>query len=353
MNELKPEDAVFYYFVDDLPGAHIPATRIRNIIEKFIQGKPLSALTLSHLKNKGLEALYLHLTGCSTVYEFQKAARAEQVKRRQAAVVLELDQEAEKQAREIERQARVALASEKAKAIRWAREQDPRYIAKIKNKKLRDRYDLDIFIEEDCFAQLMSILRRVDTGKRLTDADILWLSTEAEEYYTDALRLAFHELEAVFYAGEFKKTQDPWMAVNASSHYRKCNQAGMAETLLSPIKVDQLKSSKLKSALCTTHGGVKRDLERWNDAISLGEQAHGLMEMDFRPCTLLGAVYMEMGSYDSGQEWYAKGIERGASERSVDNDLRCIFFRAEKSKQEEMRAHLLSVDPERYKWVSK
>ncbi|MFP2769889.1 hypothetical protein [Oceanisphaera sp. KMM 10153] len=301
MNELKPDDPAFYYFVDDLPGAHIPATRIRKIFERLQQGKSLSDFTLGYLKNQGLEALYLHLTGCSTVDEFQKAARAEQVKRQQAALESRIARETEEQARDIARQARVKLATEQAEAAHRAREQDPRYIAKLKNKKLRDRYDLDIFIEEDFFAQLMSILRRVDTGKRLTDADILWLSTEAEEYYTDALCSAFHELEAVFYAEEFKKTQDPWMAVNASSHYRKCNQARAAETLLSPIKVDQLKSSKLKSALCTTHGGVKRDLERWNDAISLGEQAHGFMEMDFRPCTLLGAVYMEMGSYDLGQ----------------------------------------------------
>lgn len=77
------------------------------------------------------------------------------------------------------------------------------------------------------------------------------------------------------------------------------------------------------------------------------------MDMDFRPCTLLGAVYMEMGSYDLGQEWYGKGIKRGASERSVDSDLRSIFFRAEKSKQDEMRTYLLGVDPKQYKWVSK
>ena len=353
MNELKPDDPAFYYCVDDLPGARIPATRLRNIFERLQQGKPISTTALSYLKTHGLEALHLHITGCSTVDEFQKAARTEQAKRRQAAEVLRLLREAEEQARETVLQTHMKLASEQADAARRAREQDPKYIAKIKNQKLRGRYDLDVFIEKDCFAQLMDILRRVDTGKRLTDADVLWLSTEAQDYYSDALRSAFHALEAAFYAREFKKNQDHWMAVNASSHYRKCDQASTADALLSMIKIDQLKSSKIKSALCTTHGGVKRDLQRWNDAIALGEQAHGFMDMDFRPCTLLGAVHMEIGSYDLGQEWYAKGIERGASERSVDDDLRSIFLRADKAKQDEMMTYLLRIDPERYIWANK
>lgn len=212
MNELNSEDAVSYYFVDDLPGAYIPATRIRNIVERLRQGKPLSTFTLNHLKNQGLEALYLYLTGCSTVDEFQKSARVEQVKRQQAAVVLRLEREAEQQAIEAARQVRVEIARGQAEAARRAREQAPGYIAKIKDKKLRSRYELDIYIEEDCFTQLMGILRRVDAGKRLTDTDVLWLSTEAKGYYTDALRSAFHELEAFFSRENLRKIKTPgWL----------------------------------------------------------------------------------------------------------------------------------------------
>ena len=41
------------------------------------------------------------------------------------------------------------------------------------------RYGLDRFIEQDCFAQLMDILRRIDGGNRLTDEDVVWLTTKA------------------------------------------------------------------------------------------------------------------------------------------------------------------------------
>lgn len=96
---------------------------------------------------------------------------------------------------------------------------------------------------------------------------------------------------------EFRKTRDLWMAVNASSHYRKCDCARDAESLLDTIKIGQQKPPKLESALCTTRGGVMRDLRRWDEALQLGQKAHALAPKDYRPCTLLGALHMEMGNY--------------------------------------------------------
>ena len=199
----------------------------------------------------------------------------------------------------------------------------------------------------------MDILRRVDRGTRLNEDDIVWLTTKDFEYgyYTPELRERYHENEAEFYAGEFRKSKDPWFAVNASSHYRKCGWARIADSMLNTITVSRLKNNKLKSALCTTHGGVKRDLGKHDEALALGEQAHQLTPKDFRPCTLLGAVNMEIGNHILGESWYEKAIERGASEKSVDADLRSIFMRAEPAKREELRAYLLGKDPYRYSWA--
>ena len=197
----------------------------------------------------------------------------------------------------------------------------------------------------------MDILHRLDSGNRLSDEGILWLTTEAKDYYTEILQEAFHEREAEFYTTEYKRTSDPWNAVNASGHYRKCNQARKAHDLLTSIPDGRRKAPKLNSAICTTHGGVMRDLKRFGEALKLGEQAHALTPQDFRPCTLLGAVNIEMGNYGIGKNWYDKAEELGASERSIDYDLRGIFLRADKAKREEIRAFLLREDPERYKWV--
>ena len=342
-----------YYCVDDLRGAHIPATRLTTILERLQQDLPLGSLALTYLEKQGLLALHRHANGGSTVDKFREAAKAEQLQREIEAEVLKLKRETEQREREAARQSQMKLAQEKSKAARLALERDPKHIAKVRNQKLRASYDLDFFIEQDCFFTLMDILRRVDSGKRLSEKDILWLSTDGEDYYSDRLKSAYHCIEAEFFADQFKKSQDPWMAVNASSHYRKGDKPAVADKLLNAIDIEKKKSAKIKSAFFTTHGGVKRDLQQKDEALRFGEKAHLFMNKDFRPCTLIGAVYMETGRYVLGQEWYAKAVERGASEQAIDSDLRSIFMRADKIIQDEMRIHLLKVDPARYRWAKK
>nr|WP_320136078.1 hypothetical protein [uncultured Amphritea sp.] len=351
MRANKQSELAIYYCVDDLPGASVPASRLFTILERLQQGLPLSSFALTYLERQGLLALHKYASKGCAAEDFLPDAKSEQAQRKQKAEVLRLAKAEEQKKREEARQAEIKLAQQKATAARKALESDPKYIAKMKNIKLRARYDLDQFIEKHCFANLMDILRRIDAGKRLSESDVVWLSTDGGDYYSDRLRSAHHSLEAEFYASEFRKNQDPWMAVNASSHYRKASKADMADKLLSTINIEKKKSPKIKSALLTTLGGVKRDLGKKNEALAFGEQAHHLMSKDFRPCTLLGAVYMETGSYALGQEWYAKAVERGASERAIDSDLRSIFMRADKVSKEGIRAHLLRVDPIRYCWV--
>lgn len=119
------------------------------------------------------------------------------------------------------------------------------------------------------------------------------------------------------------------------------------------ISTSKFKTKKIESAFNTTYGGVKRDIGVHHEAIALGKKAHALTPDDFRPCTLLGAVNIELGNYDEGQDWYQKAIKRGASEKSVDDDLRNIFKRSEKSKRKDLAIFLFKRDPERYGWVEK
>ena len=151
---------------------------------------------------------------------------------------------------------------------------------------------------------------------------------------------------------EFKRTGDPWQAVNASKHFRKCGQPGQAEKMLGGIDVSCIRDTKLKSALYTTRGGVKRDLGDLAAAFELGGQAHALTPRDFRPCTLLGAVCYERGDCEQGRAWYVKAMERGFDEAAVDGELRSIFRRLDPQKRHGMRDHLLSMDAIRYKWAA-
>lgn len=344
MDKHSYRDTALHYCVDDLPGAQIPFARLQKILDDLRLGRPVTELSLSFLEQQGLEALHRLATGPLPYDSFRELALAEQAIRIEAAAAAELTRDIEKRARDAAMQAKITLFFE-------ARESDPKYSAKIKNKELRVRYGVNTFVEQHCFGQLMNILRSVDRDQRLSKEDFDWLSSVGKDYFSDQLRTAYHQMEAEFFASEFKKAGDPWNAVNASKHYRKCDQANAAESLVGPIDVEQQKSPKLKSALCTTHGGALRDLGHRDEALRLGEKAHAFKADDYRPCTLLGAVHWEIGNYSLGQEWYSKAVERGYTPDSVDQDLRNIFSRADEAKEAEMRKFLLSEDPVRYEWA--
>ena len=351
MHNPSYSDTARRYCVDDLPSAIVAGTRLQNILNCLQLGKPLTQLSANFLKQQGLEALHLYASGALTYECFLQLAATERSLRLEFAVAAKLAREIEDRARKVAMQEKMSLAYEHAEAARLARERDPKHIAKVKSQQLRSRYGVDIFVEQHCFGRLMNILKSADAGLRLSDDDYVWLSSVGKLYFSDQLHNAYHRLEANFFVSEFQRTCDPWMAVNASSHFRKCNGASDADALLSGIDAVAQKSRKLKAALSTTHGGVMRDLHRWEDALCLGEKAHVLKANDYRPCTLLGAIHMETGSYSLGQEWYAKAVERGATVDSVDQDLRNIFYRADKAKQAEMREFLLRENAVRYAWV--
>lgn len=352
MAAMEMIDLADYYFVRDLPGSTIPATRLRGILEKLREGCPVTTNGLNYLQQLGLTALGQLARGEVTYELFRPIAETEQASREHAAEVERQIEHAAMLTRAAKQRARDAEFWARQEAERLARERDPKYIAKMKNRALRERYCVDVFIEQSHFSRLMNILRRLDDGNRLSDDDVLWLTTEGQDYYSEILQEAFHEREAEFFASEYRRTSDPWNAVNASGHFRKCKRAKKALELLTSIPTERQKAPKLKSAIATTHGGVMRDLRRMDDALELGNQAHALTPMDFRPCTLLGAVYFELGHYDIGQVWYAKAIDRGATERSIDYDLRGIILRADSAKRAAIKAFLLSEDPVRYSWVN-
>lgn len=351
--QLSRAEVANKYRVDDIAGALIPGSRLSNILNELELDRHISENGQEFLRSKGLLALRRYARKEIIFAEYLKEAEQSQSERQLVARNKALKDEAEQKRKEEAMFAEMKLAQERIAAEKRALKKDPKNIAKAKQFKLRQKYNLDHFIEKTDFPRLMDILRRVDNRQRLTEDDVLWLTTGGEAYYTSELREGYHKNEAEFHAGEFRKGKDPWSAVNASSHYRKCSEAETADSLLRTMDLSRLKDQKLKSAVCTTHGGVKRDLHEWDNALALGAQAHELTPRNFRPCTLLGAVNMEIGNHDLGQSWYEKAVARGYSERAMDEDIRTIFFRAEKSKQEALRDHLLKIDPHRYSWAKR
>ncbi|RDK07778.1 hypothetical protein [Cupriavidus lacunae] len=344
-------DIARHFCVSDISSAIIPATRLSNILGSMHHGRPLTELSLKFLQEQNLIGLHLLATGQINYETFVAVAGPEFQARMLAAETERQAKAADLMAREAEWAAKYKRECDAAELARKARESDPKYIARMKNQALRRKYRLD-FIDKPLFARMMGILRNIDSGSRLTVDDYIWLTTAAGEHFTEELQDAYHLREAEFFTEEYRRTQDPWNAVNASSHYRKCDHADAALELLDSVPAHRLKDPKTKAAVCTTRAGVMRDMGRLNDARHLGEQGHAFQPRDFRPCTLLGAVHMELGNFGEARNWYAQAEERGASTRIIDSELRAIFLRVDKAKRQAMRAFLLAEDPNRYRWVN-
>lgn len=343
-------DIAHHFCVSEIPGATIPSSRLSKVLDSIYHGHPLTLMSQVYLLEQKLTGLHQLATGQITYETYLVAASAAQQERKQAAETERRVKEAERLAKEAEWARKYKIQCEAAEAARVARESDPKYIAKKKSQALRDKYGMG-YIDQPLFTRMMAILKGVDSGDRLAENDVVWLKTEAEELFTTELQEAFHLREAEFFAGEYRQTKDPWNAVNASGHYRKCNRPEAALQLLDSASVHPLKDPKIKSAMSTTRGGVMRDMGQLDEARRLGEQGHKLKPQDFRPCTLLGAVHMELGNFGEAHDWYDKAEKRGASERAIDADLRNILQRADQGKLEAIKASLLAKDPNRYHWV--
>lgn len=326
----SPRDIARHYRVSQLPGA--VTSPLSNILEALYQGRPIAAAYLNYLRVKGFPGLYELAIGQATYESYISGIDANENARATAEVV---------------RLAQIEVQRRRIEAIEAARiafESDPANI-------LRRKYGI-IAIDKSLLPRMMDVLQNIDSGSRMPDDDFVWLNTEVKRHFTEELRKAYHLREAEFFASEYHRTQDAWNAINASGHYRKCKQPELALGLIGSVPANRFKSPKIHSAICTTHGGVMRDLGRRNEAVQLGKQGHELQPQNFRPCTLLGAVYMELGSFGEAHDWYVKAEERGASQQSIDTELRGIFLRADKTRRENMKASLLATDPSRYSWVN-
>ena len=359
LDDMK-KDAVFYC-VDHIESSMIPHSILHKIIQK-LKTKQNDSLTLpekAYLVRQNLNALYSLVEGKISFNQYKKEVVNDRIKHQEhleaerlrlekvrELELIELKKQQEKLAQE--RKIREQAERERRKKL----ESDPKYIEKQKEKNLIKKYDIysyDILSKHR--SKLVNILKLLDNNQRLSEQDAIWLNSEGREFFTDEVKIKFHRVEADFYINEYKTTKLHWHAINASSQLRKAKASKEAETFLENTEIVLNKNKKLLSAYFTTLGGVKRDIRKVDTAIECGVKAHENNSQDYRPCTLLGAIYMENHEYTLGHDWYSKARDRGAPEKSINADLRSILLKLDKSKRVEMIASLLKKDPYLYSWL--
>ena len=331
------------YFLEDLPGATQLGARLNGILLKIDAGEQMTALQRQFLATTGLHALVTLADGKTTLGEFRAEAKKEQ-----AARIEEAAAKAVKDAAELAERTEAKAAAVKATFAAMAN--DPALRRKREAKELRHRFGVG-YIESEDYRRAMALLRQVANGQRLKVDDLAWLKTEADYCWTDELQRAWHALEAAALTKAWESSGDTWNAVNASGHWRKAGEPERALRLTDAALAKVGSNPKIRSALATTRGGSMRDLRRLDEAKALASEAHQLTSSDYRPCTLLGAVHIELGDLPTGHEWYAKAESLGAPRQAIDHELRGLLMRSSIQEQQRIREFLLRQDPERFSWL--
>ena len=354
------KDAVFYC-VDHIESSMIPHSMLHKIIQKLKtkQNDSLTLLEKAYLVRQNLNALHSLVEGKISFNQYKKEVVNDRIKHQEhleaerlrleklrELELIQLKKQQEKLAQE--RKVREQAERERRKKL----ESDPKYIERQKEKNLIKKYDIYFYdIADKHRYKLINILKLLDNNQRLSEQDAIWLNSEGRQFFTDELKIKFHRVEADFYLNQYKTTKLHWHAINASSQLRKAKASKEAEKFLENTEISLNKNKKLLSAYFTTLGGVKRDIRKVDTAIECGVKAHENNSQDYRPCTLLGAIYMENHEYTLGHDWYSKARDRGAPEKSINADLRSILLKLDKSKRIEMIASLLKKDPYLYSWL--
>lgn len=196
--------------------------------------------------------------------------------------------------------------------------------------------------------KLLSQLRK----KPIIQEEMAWLSDVG--FYNELIEQKNHIQLAHQHYQNWKQKNMPWELVNASAAYRKGGELKkIRKTLNEQYPFAHAgKDKKLKSALLTTFGGVCRDQEDFTRGIELGHEAHKVTPLNFRPCTLLGAIYLSNGEFDLGHEWYGKAKDRGFTQNAYDNDIKSVYFRASDEIKSRLKQNLIATG-HKYDWLSK
>lgn len=200
---------------------------------------------------------------------------------------------------------------------------------------------------------LYLILKKLQSGYRLIDDDVVWLEGENLLNSTTKIFIAYHTLEAQFNESEFQRTKDYWKLANASAHWRKAEEPKWALKQTDNLDFKKIKPAKLRAALLTTRGGAFRDINEFNNAEHCALEAIKHFPDSHNPYTLMGALCYDTGRYEEGDRWFAEAVKRGAKPQDQDAEIKRILRKKKGDELEKLIEHLLKKDPIRFAWVKK
>ncbi|MEH2351296.1 MAG: hypothetical protein V7K55_25480 [Nostoc sp.] len=196
-----------------------------------------------------------------------------------------------------------------------------------------------------------AIMVKLEKKERLDPKLVLQLMEEELLSPGGKIALAYYRLEAEFYEQEFHRTGNKWDIPTASSYWRKADEPEQALKLTN-LDLNQIRESKLKSAISVTRGAAFRDIGNLADAENCAKKAMEYHSASHQPYTLMGAICYDKGDYLKGDYWYKQAIQRGAKPEDIDDEIkRVVRSTKDEKKRHEAADYLLKKDAVRYAWA--
>ncbi|MFN6460413.1 MAG: hypothetical protein RMZ41_001015 [Nostoc sp. DedVER02] len=196
-----------------------------------------------------------------------------------------------------------------------------------------------------------AIMVKLEKKERLDPKLVLQLMEEQLLSPGGKIALAYYRLEAEFYEQEFHRTGNKWDIPTASSYWRRADEPEQALKLTN-LDLNQIRESKLKSAISVTRGAAFRDMDNLADAEICAKKAMEFHPDSHQPYTLMGAVCYDKSDYPKGDYWYEQAIKRGAKPEDIDDEIkRVVRSTKDENKRHEAAEYLLKKDSQRYSWA--
>ncbi len=215
-------------------------------------------------------------------------------------------------------------------------------LAVVALKPLGDKYHVSLksLINDEGHTTVTPVLIKIDDGQLLTDNETALLKEKG----------LFNVL-ATYHYRNYRKNQDPWLLVKASSELRKASLPDKAIEITSILDEMQIPEARPLSALWTTRGGALKDTGRLDEAIRCGKKAITLLPSSFHPYNLLGSIFYEREEFEQGQKYFDQALELGSPARSQEYELRATMKRATPEQRRAIVEFLLRTDPARFSWA--
>ncbi|WP_436660318.1 tetratricopeptide repeat protein [Acinetobacter sp. P1(2025)] len=199
--------------------------------------------------------------------------------------------------------------------------------------------------------RILNILKKLDADQTIREADYIWLCKQNSDIFTQKVKIKYHQIEAAYYKKKYQEKKNEWKAIVTATHLLKCNDFKTAKTFLTDTNIHLSSNKKLLCNYFLLLGQIVFNLNQIKQAIEYTTKAFEQQPTNEQVLTALGTMYIYDGQYRIGHAWYQKAIDRGASPKTIETEIRTIILKTKPSERKNVANTLLEFNVGHCFWL--